>query len=65
MWMPTDMERPNEDVELMALDWESLGRLVRERTQQVLAWHAATTEGREETHASPESANSGRLGDLP
>ncbi|MGB2986769.1 MAG: hypothetical protein WBE26_12915 [Phycisphaerae bacterium] len=41
MRLTTSQTDPNSDVETMALDWESLGRYVRQRTLEAVAMHFA------------------------
>ncbi len=65
MWMPRDMGCPKTNVEMLTLDWEALGRLVRERTRQMIAMHLASTEDHQEPVASSESQDRVRTSELP
>jgi len=59
MWMRSDMGCPETNDEFMTLDWEALGRLVRKRTEEVLAQHLAMSETLPERH-TPSSYTDGR-----
>ena len=65
MWMPRDMGCPKTNVEMLTLDWEAIGRLVRERTQKAIALHLARTKGRQEPAAFSKNANRDRTVELP
>jgi len=41
MCMATDRTSWSDSADFMALDWESVGRLVRQRTLEVVAMHFA------------------------
>lgn len=65
MWMPRDIGCPEKNVGMVTLDWESLGRLVRERTQKAIALHMAATQGRQEPAAFSENVDRDRTLELP
>jgi len=64
MWMPPDIGCPENNAEILTLDWEALGRLVRYHTEEALAQHLATTETRSASHASPPGPGPGRVSEL-
>ena len=64
MWMPPDIECPENNAEILTLDWEALGRLVRKRTEEAIAEHLATTEAFPASHASPPNPGRGRASEL-
>ena len=54
MWMIEDVERPGQDADLLTLDWEMLGRLVRVQAQDSLA---ALAEGRDDVATVQDTAS--------
>jgi hypothetical protein len=45
MRLPTERRFSTDSVNIEALDWETIGRMVRERTREVVAMHFAAMEG--------------------
>ena len=64
MWMPPDMECPEKNAEILTLDWEALGRLVRKRTEETLAEHLPPPETFPASHGWPKDQDGGRVSEL-
>ena len=61
MRMVTEMERPYDDAGIMSLDWESLGRLVRQRTLHAVALHFAAIAQQRDSMLPPEDTRRRRI----
>ena len=61
MRMVTERERPYNDADVRSLDWESLGRLVRQRTLHAVALHFAAIAQQRDSVLPPEDTRRKRI----